>query len=268
MMDWSLYSGSTDFVPVMNNCDITYIDWTNNAHCVGDGVTRLESDDSSRTELQMPTDAAHVPVPWKLLPASASEQSCGEQEHDVALLSSVLASVLDGRDGKERHNVSTMEHGGPTGGKGSRWWTQICALQLCPLSGFPIGMLPYPPFKFRMNPHRAVPHRLVDGKYLALLVISNGEVGVCGRGLESTDVEALDAYVHRCKLGPFRLGRALSLAREIKSCKGENRRMEAAQELNKLCKAARSELCRLQKIQRNRMLQMQQTAKPDSQKPS
>lgn len=256
-MDSSLYSDSSDVVPVMHNCDITYIDLNSESHCLSQEVTRQDTHNTSGSELHSRSDATHVPLPWKLLPGPAAEQGCGDQEEDVALLPSALRSALDG-DLVESHVGRSTERG-PRGSKGSRWWTEICASQLCPLSGFPVSMLPYPPFKFRMDPKRAVPHRLVDGKYLALLVISKGEVDVCGRVLVSTDVESLDAYVHRCKLGPFRLGKALSLAR-VMACEGALGRPEAARELSKLCKAARCELFRLQKIQKNRVLKMQQTS--------
>lgn len=224
-------------------------------------LTPPDTTDTWNSELHMCTDPKHVPLPWKLLPVAAPAQSFGEQNQDVALLLSVLqsVSVLSDTDENVSPSGTLSEHEEQRVAKGGRWWTQSTGLQMCPLARFPIGMLPYPPFKFRKDPTRADPHRLVDGKYLALLLISSGDLEVCGRGFESTDVEALDAYVHRCRLGPFRLGRALSLDKEVAWSKTEHRRMEAAQELHKLRQFARSELGRLQKIQKKRLFQMQRT---------
>lgn len=148
-------------------------------------LTLPDTTDTWNSELHMCTDPKHVPLPWKLLPVAAPAQSFGEQNQDVASLLSVLqtVSVLSDTDENVSPSGTLSEHEEQRVAKGGRWWTQSTALQMCPLARFPIGMLPYPPFKFRKDPTRADPHRLVDGKYLALLLISSGDLEVCGRGL-------------------------------------------------------------------------------------
>lgn len=118
----------------------------------------------------------------------------------------------------------------------------------CPLTHFPIALLPYPPFKFRVYPKRSSPSRLVDGKSLAMQIIVSGCLVVCHRELEPSDIEALDQYVHRCKLGPFRPSRALELSKRAVS--GQH---EAAKELQRFRAAARTELGKLRRIQENRL---------------
>jgi len=130
----------------------------------------------------------------------------------------------------------------------SRWWTKTESTMLCPVTNFPIHLLPYPPFKVRVDPQRSSPCRLVDGKSLAMQVIVSGRSSVCFRELDSSDLEILDQYVHRCKLGPFRPSRALELAKQAAS--GEPK---AAAELKRLRAAARLELGKLRHIQENRL---------------
>merc|ERR1719161_2749533 len=36
----------------------------------------------------------------------------------------------------------------------AQWWQEYPSGQTCPLSHFPISLLPYPPFKFRRDPSR------------------------------------------------------------------------------------------------------------------
>jgi len=53
----------------------------------------------------------------------------------------------------------------------NRWWTLSRIILTCPLTGFPIHLLPYPPFKLRVHADKPWPHVLVDGKFLALHLI-------------------------------------------------------------------------------------------------
>lgn len=93
---------------------------------------------------------------------------------------------------------------------GARWWTQL--RDICPISGFPVALLPYPPFKLQQqNGTGKNSLRLIDGPYLVLQVLCTWRFEAQGTPLTAGDVAALDAYVRRCKLGPFRLGRALEL---------------------------------------------------------
>merc|ERR1712187_726467 len=88
----------------------------------------------------------------------------------------------------------------------------------CPISNFPICLLPYPPFKLRMLSGSTNQRKWVDGKFLALLLIASGQMSACGRDLQASDVEALDEYMHRyCKLAAFKPSRAMKLAREATS---------------------------------------------------
>eukprot|EP00438_Fugacium_kawagutii_P029324 Skav216046 [mRNA] locus=scaffold2930:213553:214611:+ [translate_table: standard] len=144
-----------------------------------------------------------------------------------------------------------------------RWWTRFTSPLLCPLSGFPTCLLPYPPFKLRVDPTRSAPHRLVDGKYLAMSCVVTGRYFACGRPLQASDISALDDYVHRCKLGPYRPGRALALTQQAANKWATPAEREcAAQELRKFMAAARSEFGKLRRIQENRLIQIQQALPP------
>eukprot|EP00443_Scrippsiella_acuminata_P091996 CAMPEP_0115399626 /NCGR_PEP_ID=MMETSP0271-20121206/14934_1 /TAXON_ID=71861 /ORGANISM="Scrippsiella trochoidea, Strain CCMP3099" /LENGTH=339 /DNA_ID=CAMNT_0002823445 /DNA_START=14 /DNA_END=1033 /DNA_ORIENTATION=- len=149
------------------------------------------------------------------------------------------------------------------GGKASgsiRWWTKPDLPLLCPLTRFPVTLLPYPPFKLRVDPQRSSPHRLVDGKFLAMHLIVTGRFFACGRELHQSDINALDDFVHRCKLGPYRPGRALALAKEVADVQtAPERRVKAAQELQSFTTSTRAELGKLRRIQENRLLQLNKT---------
>mmetsp|Transcript_101168 Transcript_101168/g.291310 ORF Transcript_101168/g.291310 Transcript_101168/m.291310 type:complete len:319 (+) Transcript_101168:55-1011(+) len=139
-----------------------------------------------------------------------------------------------------------------------RWWTITDSPHRCPLTNFPITMLPYPPFKLREHYSRPNPHRLVDGKVLALRLIVFGRFSAGGRDLHESDITALDEYLHRCNLGPHRLGRALSLSQQAADVRADpGRRKSAAAELDKLTKSAYSELTKILRIQENRLAQME-----------
>mmetsp|Transcript_11242 Transcript_11242/g.25791 ORF Transcript_11242/g.25791 Transcript_11242/m.25791 type:complete len:321 (+) Transcript_11242:124-1086(+) len=136
----------------------------------------------------------------------------------------------------------------------SRWWTR--SLVLCPLTGFPISLLPYPPFKLRVDPKKPRPHTLVDGKFLAMQIIVDDKFVACDRTLQASDIAALDEYIHRCKLGPFRPGQARSFSKEAQLAESSERRSQAAEDLKRLVAAASSELSKLRRIQENRLRQM------------
>jgi len=94
-----------------------------------------------------------------------------------------------------------------------RWWTNL--QDICPVSGFPIRLLPYPPFKLHVHRAGRTPStRLIDGCYFVLSVLHSWCFEAFGVPLSSRDIESLDTYMKRCKLGPFRLGRALELAQQ------------------------------------------------------
>jgi len=97
-----------------------------------------------------------------------------------------------------------------TSSKKARWWTEKD--DVCPLSGFPMKLLPYPPFKFRKQADtlnaRSI---LIDGKFLVLSIISSWKFEAVGRALTMDDINELDNYMKQYKLGTFRLGKALEL---------------------------------------------------------
>jgi hypothetical protein len=139
----------------------------------------------------------------------------------------------------------------------NRWWASTKLPLVCPISNCPICLLPYPPFKLRLPAAYAGPHRLVDGKYLALMMIASGEMSACGHELQSSDVAALDVYMQRCKLGSFRLKHARSLkSASISPTLPEEERERAASDLEKMRNSAQTELKKLQLIQKSRMVQV------------
>lgn len=135
----------------------------------------------------------------------------------------------------------------------AQWWRDCPMEQVCPLSGFPICLLPYPPFKFRQDPNRPEHFELVDGKYLVLQAIACARFEACGRPLLRSDVNALDTYIRRCNLGPLRPGSAAELKQVASHAPTPEERAAAEQELNKLQERAKSEWKRLQRIQDQRM---------------
>lgn len=177
---------------------------------------------------------------------------------DMAEAEAMLRPVLQEVIGKGQLRAEKGGKPGAAGAAGScvRWWARPDLPLLCPLTRFPIGLLPYPPFKLRIDPKRSSPHRLVDGKFLAMHVIVTSNYFACGRELEASDLQALDDYVHRCKLGPYRPGRAALLAKEAATAECPERRERAAKEHERFVAAARTELGKLRRIQENRLLQI------------
>mmetsp|Transcript_72521 Transcript_72521/g.125830 ORF Transcript_72521/g.125830 Transcript_72521/m.125830 type:complete len:383 (+) Transcript_72521:54-1202(+) len=139
----------------------------------------------------------------------------------------------------------------------NRWWTMPRYPMVCPLSGFPVNLLPYPPFKLRQTAADPNPHSLVDSKFFALLLISSGSLNVNGRCLEQSEVDALGKHIHRCKLGSHRPDIAFSLAEKAQD-EGltECQRADAMQALGKMRAAAKCELGKLRRIQEQRLFQL------------
>jgi len=131
------------------------------------------------------------------------------------------------------------------------WWKQ--AADICPITNFPVSLLPYPPFKLQIGctAGEASPKavgvytHLVDGCFLVVQVLAHLRFEALGQQLTKLDVLALDQYMKRCRLGHFRLGRALQLLEEG----GE----EAERELEVLRDQARRRLTSLRQIQRIRL---------------
>mmetsp|Transcript_40839 Transcript_40839/g.73747 ORF Transcript_40839/g.73747 Transcript_40839/m.73747 type:complete len:306 (-) Transcript_40839:207-1124(-) len=134
---------------------------------------------------------------------------------------------------------------------GGRWWTR--SVVVCPLCNFPICCIPYPPFKLRVESDKPKPHVLVDGKFLAMQAIVNLNCIVCNRTLVKSDIDALDEYIRRCKLGPFRPGQAYQLCHDAAMAPTQEKRVKAQKDLDRLRCAARHQLGKLQSIQESRM---------------
>jgi len=181
--------------------------------------------------------------------AEASLKHQGEELLPKGLLDSVEfeAPAEDRSPPKGKHN------GGNSGPK-NRWWAQLPP-ELCPVSKFPICLLPYPPFKLCKDPKEPGSHRLVDGKSLAIQVCVSRNVAVLGRKLRASDLNALDEYVQRCKLGPFRPKKAANLRDAIKAATDERTRDWAVQDYGRFVNAALIELSKVRSIQEKRMLE-------------
>eukprot|EP00930_Biecheleria_cincta_P100619 TRINITY_DN9222_c0_g1_i2.p1 TRINITY_DN9222_c0_g1~~TRINITY_DN9222_c0_g1_i2.p1 ORF type:complete len:347 (+),score=72.31 TRINITY_DN9222_c0_g1_i2:60-1100(+) len=190
-------------------------------------------------------------APDNLPSVSVSKVETAEFE-DCIGLEAALAPVL--RDVLAKDQVPDKVHAGNS--KGARWWTCPEQPLLCPLSGFPICLLPYPPFKLRIDGKRSGFQRLVDGRFLAMHMIATGCREVCGRELQASDLCEVDDYMHRCKLGPCRPGRAAALEKEAQEATDPAHRVNARRELDSMVITARAELDKLKRIQENRLLQV------------
>ncbi|CAL1169254.1 unnamed protein product [Cladocopium goreaui] len=125
-----------------------------------------------------------------------------------------------------------------------RWWADLS--DLCPLSGFPIAHLPYPPFKLQVAKGQG--HNFFDGQFLMLHILSSFNFEISGRSLTQQEIQALDGHVKKCKLSPFRLSRALELLYLV----GQGN-AHAQQEMAELRSKAAKKLGALKHIQRARL---------------
>mmetsp|Transcript_32563 Transcript_32563/g.74402 ORF Transcript_32563/g.74402 Transcript_32563/m.74402 type:complete len:317 (+) Transcript_32563:90-1040(+) len=160
------------------------------------------------------------------------------------------------RDGRRDRNSGAWQEDDMSRLKaaGGRWWMR--SVVLCPLCNFPISFIPYPPFKLRVEPDKPKPHVLVDGKFLAMQVIVDLGYVACNRTLVKSDMDALDEYIRRCKLGPFRPGQAFGLAQEAALAVSPEKRIKAQKDLDRLIAQARNQLGKLRRIQEGRMRQV------------
>lgn len=176
------------------------------------------------------------------------ETECEERTYLEAILEQVLRAAL------AKDHVSQKAWAG--NGKGLRWWTCPGVPLLCPLSGFPICLLPYPPFKLRTDARRSCPYRMVDGKFLAMRLISTGCRDACGRKLQASDISALDGYIRCCKLGNLRPGHAAALEEEAEKATDLVQQARIRQDLDHMVMFAKAELGKLCRIQEYRILQI------------
>lgn len=120
-----------------------------------------------------------------------------------------------------------------------RWWRELS--DICPVSNFPVALLPHPPFNLHLA-NGVVP---VDGHTIVLQVITTGNFSVMGERLNMRQCDLLDAYMKRCKLGPFRISKFLALR-----CSSSP---AATFELNDMCEAAARRLARTRHVQDGRI---------------
>lgn len=191
---------------------------------------------------------------------SASDVDSERQVSDWCLTSWTGSEVKMAREDlpqAPRHGQRASEGGCRQERKGKpnkQWWKECRTPLTCPLTGFPINLLPYPPYKLRKDPAKPWQYVLVDGKFLALYLITTGTFMANGRHLTHQDITSLSQHMHRCKLRYFSPERALQLEEAVWSDQGSGRmNLEASAELSKLKAAARAELARLRQIQDQRM---------------
>lgn len=145
------------------------------------------------------------------------------------------------------------------------WWKDLSSEE-CAITGFPLSMLPYPPFHFRMDPNDPETCKAVDAKFLVLQVIATGEFKACGRNLVDSDVAALDQHVRRCNLGRFRLGNFLRLQNNVTEAHSAEERASALSALRSEQEDARKQLRKLQHIQSHRLKDSNQAKKGSKKK--
>jgi len=149
----------------------------------------------------------------------------------------------------------------------TNWWrnNHKTTPLLCPLTAFPICLLPYPPFKLYMKGSPCSLRHSVDGKFLALRGIATGRFVACGQELDAFQISKLDAHVSHCKLGKCRPSHAIALALEASHGATAADRDTANEELSRFVAQARDELRKLMAIQHKRLLQINQILPPDMQ---
>jgi hypothetical protein len=128
----------------------------------------------------------------------------------------------------------------------ARWWNDVD--DACPVSGFPIKLLPCPPFKLHLQGENA---RLVDGSTLLLTILAKWDFMVLGRHLSSNQIRELDDHVKRCKLGPYRLAKAIGLLTQ-----GTRESQEEFELMRAKARKKLRELWHIQRVRRKREYDM------------
>lgn len=181
---------------------------------------------------------------------ASQRQSDQEESFDDAKDAEESCSSTHGSQGSrgafERPSTPRGKAKGPSvSSRGQqRWWMELS--DLCPLSGFPIAHLPYPPFKLQLG--RGQGHQFFDGQFLLLHLLSSFNFEVRGKPLNEQEIQALDQHVKKCKLSPLRLSRALELL-----CLVSQGSAGAKQEMQELRSRATKKLGTLKHIQRARL---------------
>lgn len=174
--------------------------------------------------------------------------------HGVSLVSDTSSDtssdVAEKQQAAELHPQAKDER--KSGAIARCWWRELPESECCPLSGFPVSLLPYPPFRFRVDPLCPDEVVLVDGKYLVLQAWVSGSMKVYGRQLVNSDISAIDTYISRCNLGRIRLASLQEL--ECNSGNSEQKKKFESQRewaLKELKKLRRIQDARLRRIQNN-----------------
>eukprot|EP00931_Biecheleriopsis_adriatica_P091775 TRINITY_DN65654_c0_g1_i1.p1 TRINITY_DN65654_c0_g1~~TRINITY_DN65654_c0_g1_i1.p1 ORF type:complete len:379 (+),score=74.65 TRINITY_DN65654_c0_g1_i1:58-1194(+) len=198
---------------------------------------------------QRPRKLCNKVIPGKETVAVKTHQAQGEglpRFGDIdaeleAALRPILERILVKSTGKE--------------GKGS-WWKNMQVPKFCPLTCFPISLLPYPPFRLRVEDGQSISQCLVDGKILAMQLTLTGEHVAFGQRLHDADIDALDAYLNRCKLGQYSPKLAAALRDMAWHGASAEERKEASRKLKSHIAQVRFELGKQRRIQENRILQI------------
>lgn len=94
--------------------------------------------------------------------------------------------------------------------------------------------------------------RYVDGKSLAIELVAFGECPAVGRILDEAELDVVDKYISKCKLGRFRPGRAKRLKDDIARAQTQEERSKAISAYESFKVAARKELQKCRHIQKIR----------------
>eukprot|EP00931_Biecheleriopsis_adriatica_P062202 TRINITY_DN37460_c1_g1_i3.p1 TRINITY_DN37460_c1_g1~~TRINITY_DN37460_c1_g1_i3.p1 ORF type:complete len:341 (-),score=73.25 TRINITY_DN37460_c1_g1_i3:152-1174(-) len=194
-------------------------------------------------------------VPMTVLQSLKLQQQYPWESGESNIVSAARSSTKHGKDDAALEAAlrpilqQIISKSGGRKGQGD-WWKCLQSPLLCPLTRFPICLLPYPPFKLRVKGSGSSSYQLVDGKYLAMKCI------LSDMQLRDSDMKSLDAYLHRCKLNQYRPMHAAALAQEARFGSTKDKRKEASQQLQSYIGHTRHELGKLRRIQENRLQQI------------
>eukprot|EP00930_Biecheleria_cincta_P001237 TRINITY_DN102386_c0_g1_i1.p1 TRINITY_DN102386_c0_g1~~TRINITY_DN102386_c0_g1_i1.p1 ORF type:complete len:287 (+),score=56.41 TRINITY_DN102386_c0_g1_i1:27-887(+) len=208
----------------------------------------------------------NMPSPKSLSDLSA--KTIGSSRGHSAEFSSAAADMASAaskhsvKEGRQEPKLKKPKTRQPANDKSSRWWTYSKQL-VCPITNFPINLLPYPPFKLRVDPQKASPYILLDGKILAMELFVHGHCsGV--RELQDSDIICLNNYIQRCKLGLVKPDFARALAKKAAAASSSADCVQCSEQFQKLQASTRAQLGKLKRIQENRLLQFQKLQEQDS----
>mmetsp|Transcript_76669 Transcript_76669/g.159516 ORF Transcript_76669/g.159516 Transcript_76669/m.159516 type:complete len:472 (+) Transcript_76669:177-1592(+) len=121
-----------------------------------------------------------------------------------------------------------------------KWWT--LTHDICPISHFPVRLLPYPPFRITRADRS---YFLCDGLTLALQALLTGNYQAVDHPLSEREILALDRHLKKCKLARYRLQPAMRLQQDHSD--------EACEALRRLRALAQEKLESVRSIQSTRL---------------